>query len=138
MLATIPAQIICCILGKVCSRLFYMSIKGQYFIASLRIGLGLIFLWSFFDKLFGLGFATASNKSWLAGTSPTFGFLKFGTHGPFKPIFESLAGNPVVDWLFMLGLLSVGTALVLGIARKIATLSGTLMLFLMWLAVFPP
>lgn len=115
-----------------------MNIKGHYFLAFLRIGIGLIFLWAFFDKLFGLGFATAYNKSWLAGVSPTYGFLKFGTHGPFKPIFESLAGNPIVDWLFMIGLLGIGVSLVLGVARKISTLSGTLMLFLMYLALFPP
>jgi len=34
----------------------------------LRISFGLIFLWAFFDKLFGLGFATASDKSWIAET----------------------------------------------------------------------
>ncbi len=100
--------------------------------------MGFIFLWAFFDKLLGLGFATAQDKSWLSGNSPTSGFLKFGTHGPFKPIFESLAGSPVVDYLFMFGLLGLGTALMLGVARKISTLSGTLMLFLMWLATFPP
>lgn len=100
--------------------------------------MGFIFLWAFLDKLFGLGFATAPDKSWLSGNSPTSGFLKFGTHGMFKVFFESLAGNPIVDYLFMFGLLGIGTALVLGIARKISTSAGTLMLFLMWLATFPP
>src|SRR3989344_8184887 len=112
--------------------------KQEIFIGLLRISMGFIFLWAFFDKLLGLGFATAPDKSWLSGNSPTSGFLKFGTHGPFKPIFESLAGNPVVDYLFMFGLLGIGIALMVGIVRKIATLSGTLLLFLMWLAVFPP
>lgn len=100
--------------------------------------MGFVFLWAFFDKLFGLGFATAADKSWLAGNSPTFGFLKFGAHGPFKPFFESLAGSVVVDYLFMFGLLGIGLTLMLGIARKITTLSGTLLLFLMWLALLPP
>lgn len=112
--------------------------KQHIFLALLRISMGWIFLWAFIDKLFGLGFATALDKSWLSGNSPTFGFLKFGTHGPFKPFFESLAGNPFVDWLFMLGLLGVGIALMLGIAKKLSTLSGSLLLFLMWLATFPP
>lgn len=112
--------------------------KKDIWVGLLRISLGFIFLWAFFDKLFGLGFATASDKSWLAGNSPTFGFLKFGTHGPFKQLFESLAGSVVVDYLFMFGLLGVGLALMLGIARKITTLSGTLLLFLMWLALLPP
>lgn len=112
--------------------------KKDVWIGLLRISMGFIFLWAFFDKLFGLGFATSSDKSWLAGNSPTFGFLKFGTDGPFKPFFESLAGNVAVDYLFMLGLLGIGLALVLGVARKITTLSGTLLLSLMWLSLFPP
>ena len=112
--------------------------KKDMFLALLRISMGFIFLWAFLDKLLGLGFATITEKSWLNGQSPTAGFLKFGTHGPFKSFFESLAGNSIVDYLFMFGLLGIGISLVLGIARKISTLSGTLMLFLMWLATFPP
>jgi thiosulfate dehydrogenase [quinone] large subunit len=42
-----------------------------------RIGLGWTFLWAFADKLWGLGFSTLPEKSWLAGASPTTGFLKF-------------------------------------------------------------
>lgn len=111
--------------------------KEQTLLAFLRISMGWIFLWAFIDKLYGLGFATPSDKSWLSGNSPTYGFLKFGTHGPFKPFFEGIAGNLLVDWLFMLGLLGLGTALLLGIARKVSTASGSLLLLLMWLAAFP-
>jgi len=50
--------------------------------------MGWTMLWPFLDKLFGLGFATSSDKSWLSGTSPTFGFLKFGTKGPFMQFFQ--------------------------------------------------
>lgn len=112
--------------------------KQKLFVFLLRVSMGLIFLWAFFDKLLGLRYATAPDKSWLHGISPTYGFLKMATYGPFKPFFESLAGNPVVDWLFMLGLLGVGLALTLGIARKLSTLSGSLMFLLMYLAAFPP
>ena len=112
--------------------------KKNLFLGLLRISMGFIFLWAFLDKLLGLGFATSPERSWLAGESPTYGFLTQGTHGPFKPFFENLAGNPFVDWLFMLGLLGIGIALMLGIARKLSTLSGSLMLILMYLAAFPP
>lgn len=112
--------------------------KKILFPALFRIGIGWIFLWAFMDKLFGLGFSTASNKSWLLGNSPTSGFLKSATYGPFKPFFSSLAGNGIVDWLFMLGLLGIGLAFTLGVARKLSTLSATLLLFLMWLSAFPP
>lgn len=104
----------------------------------LRLVMGWIFMWAFIDKLLGLGFATASDKSWLSGTSPTTGFLKFGTHGPFKPFFESLAGNVLVDWLFMLALLALGVALIFGIAMKLASVIGSILMILMWLSLFPP
>lgn len=100
--------------------------------------MGSIFFWAFLDKLLGLGHATTPEKAWLAGGSPTLGFLKFGTTGTFAPQFQALAGNPIVDWLFMLGLLGIGLALILGIGMKIATWSGVLLVTLMYLALFPP
>ena len=107
-------------------------------IAALRISLGWIFLWPFLDKVFGLGFTTKPEQAWLNGGSPTTGFLKFGTKGPFVDMFQGLAGNMFVDWIFMLGLLGIGIALILGIGMRIASYSGALMLMLMWLAVLLP
>lgn len=104
----------------------------------LRITMSAIFLWAFFDKLFGLGYATKITSSWLNGGSPTSGFLKFGTSDTFKPFFSSLAGQPWVDWTFMLGLLLIGIALLLGIGLRLAAYGGTLLMFLMWLSLFPP
>lgn len=104
----------------------------------LRIVMGLIFLWAFFDKLIGLGFATTAEKAWINGGSPTFGFLSFATRGPFAPFFKSLAGIEVVDWMFMLGLLFVGVTLVFNRYVKWGAIAGSLMLLLMYLAVFPP
>ena len=112
--------------------------KEEYVWLLLRISMAFIFLWPFFDKLFGLGFATTPDKAWIAGNSPTYGFLAFGTHGPFAGFFQSLAGSAFVDWLFMMGLLLIGLALLLGIFTRLACYSGSLMLFLMWLALIPP
>lgn len=103
----------------------------------LRFSLSFIFLWAFLDKLFGLGFSTASNKSWLAGVSPTTGFLNNAPHGPLAPIFNSLSGNVIVDFLFMGGLFLVGACLLLGLGMKIASYSGALMMFLIYLSLFP-
>jgi len=114
-----------------------------YVWAVTRISLGLVFLWAFFDKLFGLGFATCSadgvitvgcDSAWLSGGSPTEGFLKFGTKGPFAETFQSMAGNPVWDWLFMLGLLGIGFALVFGIGVKLGAYAGATLMMLMWAA----
>ncbi|OGK18987.1 hypothetical protein A3D80_03635 [Candidatus Roizmanbacteria bacterium RIFCSPHIGHO2_02_FULL_40_13b] len=112
--------------------------KKNIFAALVRISLGSLFLWAFFDKLLGLGFATMPDKSWFAGGSPTFGFLTMGTTGPFKTVFMGMAGNTIVDMLFMAGLCGIGIGLILGIAKKITTISVTVLLLLMWLATFPP
>lgn len=113
--------------------------KKRYYIwASLRIALGAIFLWAFLDKLFGLGFSTAKESAWIAGGSPTYGFLAFATKGPFATLFQSLANSTIIEWVFMLGLLFVGVALLSGILVRPASFVGAMMLFLMWLAVLPP
>ena len=112
--------------------------KPKYLLGLLRVSLGFILLWAFFDKLFGLGFATSPSKSWLAGNSPTSGFLLNAVQGPFAEFFKSLAGSGWVDWIFMLGLLLIGLSLLFGIFMKLAGYSGTVMFLLMWLALLPP
>lgn len=116
-----------------------MRNKEQLFWGILRVSMGWIFLWAFLDKVFGFGFATEPGKAWIDGASPTIGFLKFGTKGPFSELYQSIAGNMMVDWLFMLGLLFVGVALMLGIMVKLAGYTGALMLILMYTAgsIFP-
>ncbi len=125
------------------------SDKNPLVWASLRISLGFVFLWAFFDKLFGLGFATCRDpktevvdmfcvKAWASGGSPTSGFLSFGTKGPFAEFYQNLVGVAWVDWLFMMGLLLIGLALVLGVAQKLATIAGSLLLFMMWTATLLP
>jgi len=110
----------------------------RYVLALLRIALGWIFLWAFLDKLFGLGFTTESGKSWLDGTSPATGFLKFGTQGPLTDLYQGMAGNAFVDWLYMLGLALIGLALMIGIGMKIASWTGSLLMLFIWLAILPP
>ncbi len=105
----------------------------------LRISLGFIFFWAFLDKVFGLGFSTPPEASWLGGISPTYGYLAYATHGPLQGLFQAIAGNAIVDWLFMLGLLCVGLSLILGIGVRVAGYAGSLMLFFMYLATgLPP
>lgn len=114
------------------------SSMEKYFWGLLRISIGLIFLWAFLDKLFGLGFSTANENSWLNGASPTSGFLLHGTRGPFAEIFQAMAGSALIDVLFMGGLLLIGVALVFGTGVRIASVSGIIMLMLMWLAALWP
>ena len=108
-----------------------------------------MFLWAFLDKMFALGFATGRNAetgvvdrfgdaAWINGGSPTEGFLKFGADGPFQGFYNDIAGAAWADWLFMLGLLGIGTALMLGIVMRFAAAAGALLLVMMWSAVLPP
>ena len=82
-------------------------------LAALRIATGLIFLWAFLDKLFGLGYATPGAKAWIAGGSPTKGFLSSVDAGPFTSVFHAIAGTWWADWLFMTWVAAVFTPIVL-------------------------
>lgn len=120
-----------------------------YVAALTRIRLGWVFLWAFLDKTFALGHETGVNPktgatdyfgpaAWVNGGSPTKGFLGFATKGPLADFYQGLAGNVVVDWLFMLALLGIGLALILGIGMRIAITSAVVLLIMMWSAVLPP
>src|ERR1700694_1351082 len=64
---------------------------ARYLWALTRLCLGWTFLWPFLDKLFGLGHETTAAHAWIAGGSPSFGFLS-GATGPFAGIYPSIAG----------------------------------------------
>src|SRR3990167_8661920 len=125
-------------------------VDGSLYVwALLRLGLGFIFLWAFFDKLLGLGFATCKDRltgtvdlscsdAWINGGSPTTGFLGNAVTGPFSDFYHNLAGLAWVDWLFMLGLLFVGVGLLFGIFVRSAALIGIIILVLMWSALLWP
>jgi thiosulfate dehydrogenase [quinone] large subunit len=110
----------------------------RFTLAGLRIALGWIFLWAFIDKVFGLGFATKPAGAWIDGGSPTKGFLGNAVSGPFADVYKSFAGAAWADWLFMIGLVAIGTALILGIGLRLAAVAGGLLLVLMFTAVLPP
>src|SRR6476646_9049420 len=110
----------------------------RYTLAVIRLSLGWVFLWAFMDKMWGLGHETPSAGAWVNGGSPTAGFLGKATSGPFASTYQSIAGDTWADTLFMLGLAGIGIALILGVAMRIAAVSGALMTVLMWTAVLPP
>ena len=110
---------------------------GAIALAVLRITTGFVFLWAFFDKVFGLGYATKAANAWINGGSPTKGFLSRVAVGPFQSTFHAIAGTWWADWLFMLGLLAIGVAVVAGIGLRVAAIAGTLMMLMMWAAEWP-
>ena len=110
------------------------SVRG--WLAITRFATGFIFLWAFFDKTFGLGFSTPPERAWIAGGSPAGGFLRNLEPAPFTDFFAGLA-SPVTDWLFQLGMLGVGLAVMLGIGLRVSAVAGSLMMLLMWFAELP-
>lgn len=119
----------------------------RYVLGAVRLSIGWVFLWAFLDKLFALGFNTGRDaktgvvslfgpKAWINGGSPTKGFLS-NSEGPFSGFYQSFAGAPLANWLFMIGLLGIGLALMLGVAMRIASVAGAVLLLLMWTAVLP-
>jgi thiosulfate dehydrogenase [quinone] large subunit len=107
------------------------------FLAVFRVVLGFEFLWSFLDKTFGFGYATPAERAWINGGSPTKGFLSRVAVGPFESTFHAWAGAGWADWLFMIGLLAIGVALIVGVGLRIAAVSGSLMMLAMWAAEWP-
>jgi thiosulfate dehydrogenase [quinone] large subunit len=120
------------------------TVKGGRIWGVFRIAIGWVFLWSFLDKAFALGFSTGRNPetgvidffgpdAWINGASPTAGFLQFGVHSkePFVSFYQSLAGATWVDWAYMLSLLAIGTALILGVGTRLAAIGG-----IIWMAIF--
>jgi thiosulfate dehydrogenase [quinone] large subunit len=118
-------------------------------LATLRIAFGFTFMWAFLDKAFALGHDTGKDAAtgavdrfgpaaWVNGGSPTKGFLAFGADGPFSSFYHSIAGAAWVDWLFMLALLGIGIALILGIGMRAAATAGVVLYLMMWTVVLPP
>jgi len=127
---------------------------GWVMLSVTRIALGFVFLWAFLDKLIGLGFSTCRTvaddasftidamceKAWLSGGHVTEGYLVYGgnPNSPFHDFFVNLGDDRWTDWPFMLGLLGVGVALMLGIGTKIGAWAGSAMLLFMYMTqMFP-
>jgi len=120
------------------------SSAGRRVLAVARLATGFIFLWAFLDKTFGLHYSTGAavaegdpSLSWLNGGKPSQGFLSFAAQGPFKGFFNSISGVGT-DVLFMLGMLAVGTAVMLGIGLRISAVAGSLIMLMMWAAEWAP
>ena len=107
----------------------------------LRAGLGLGFLFAGLDKFF----------MWASGTPFTSAaYLKFGTTGawlgsaatavgnPTHGFWAGLAGNAslvsVIDTLVVFGEVSIGVALILGLATRFAAVMGTILMALLFVS----
>lgn len=85
--------------------------------------------------------SASSATAWIHGASPTAGVLGFALKGPFADFYQTITGfqmteaGPVssawVDWVYMLSMLLIGGALILGIGVRLASIGGIL-----WMAIF--
>lgn len=107
-------------------------------LGALRIATGFVFLWAFLDKAFGLGYATSSDSAWVNGGSPAAGYLGHISVGPLESTYQSWSGEVWADWLYMTGMLGVGVALIAGVGLRIAAVSGSLMMLMLWVSAWPP
>ena len=119
------------------------SATGRRWLAASRLAVGFVFLWAFLDKTFGLHYSTGAAVAggepavaWINGGTPSQGFLMYGTVGPFQDTFASMA-SVWTDWLFMLCLLGVGLAVMLGVGLRVSAVAGSLLMVLMWAAEWP-
>ena len=96
------------------------SPSARIVLAALRIVVGFIFLWTFLDKTFGLGFSTPRQMAWIHGGQPAQGFIKgVAVHSPFGSAFE------------------VGVALTLGIGLKVSAFAASALMVPLYLALWP-
>ena len=111
--------------------------QARHALAVLRLATGFIFLWAFVDKTFGLGFSTPAERAWINGGTPSQGFLLGdAVTGPLKGFFAAIA-SPATDVLFMLGMLGIGLAVILGIGLRASAVVGSVIMVLMYLAEWP-
>jgi thiosulfate dehydrogenase [quinone] large subunit len=101
-----------------------MSPFCKYSLLALRVGLGILFLWSGLNKL-SSDFSAA-------------GYLNNAVRGPFAELFSSMAGNGVVDFLVVWGEILIGLALISGTLLRFASLCGCIMMLLFYASSFPP
>jgi len=94
-----------------------------------RIALGFLFLWGGYQKIL----------TQLGGKSATAGFLSGPSvaGSPLVGVFNAMSGNIVVESLVVYGELLIGVALLFGIATRIGSFSGALMMLLFTIALWP-
>lgn len=105
----------------------------------LRIALGWLLFWAGLDKIFGLGLSTQSGQGIVDGASATEGYLQFGINpdGPAYDLLSSLAGNPILDVLYLAATVGAGLALMLGVVVRVAAIGGGALMLMLWLSSLP-
>lgn len=122
-------------------RYLFQNKPESFFIGVFRLVFGWIWIWAFLDKLFGLGFATASDRAWINGGSPTIGYLSFGVNpeSPFASFFtETLVQFEfILNFMFMGMLLFVGVTMLTGVLVRLGSVAGLIFSFSVYLATIP-
>ena len=114
------------VLGREFTVAYHELVVG--FTLLLRLLMGWIFLWAGFDKAVN-GFTAE-------------GFLLHATSGPLQGWFMDLGNDAtalaVIDPLVTFGQVAIGFALVFGAATRLTLVFAAMMMFLFYIAQFPP
>ena len=79
----------------------------------------------------------ADQRAWINGGAPSQGFLNSdAVVGPLKPFFAAIA-SPASDVLFMVAMLAIGVAVMLGIGLRVSAVVGGVLMVAMYLAEWP-
>lgn len=113
------------------------SKPARFVLALLRIAVGFTFLWSFLDKAFGLCYSTDPSRTWVGAGTPARSYLTGTTTGKPLVSFSKSPAVPIMDWLFVLDLLGIGLAFLLGIDTRLTTVAGVVILGFMYATVTP-
>ena len=120
------------------------SSAGRRVLAVTRLATGFIFLWAFLDKTFGLHYSTGAAVAegepeplvdQRRDAEPGLPHLR--RPGPVQGASSTRSAGVATDWLFMLGMLGVGLAVMLGIGLRVSAVAGSLIMAMMWLAEWP-
>lgn len=112
---------------------------AAFWLGGLRILLGVVLLWAGLDKVIGLGYPTKSGQAVIDGASATEGYLAYGIAegAPAHGILTPLAGNPLIDALYLAATIGAGAAILLGVAVKPAAFGAAALFLGLWFSAWP-
>lgn len=93
---------------------------------ALRVVIGFYFLYAGYEKI----------ETELGGRFATSGYLSH-VRGPLATFFQSMAGNPAVEYLLVWGEFLVGVSLLFGILTRVGGVSGVAISALLYLSQLP-
>lgn len=120
--------------------------KHQFGVAVLRVGVGILFLWSGLEKVIGaggewsaagfLGFGTGGTLGWPFVSGEVEGVFYNPTHDIWVALVDNTTAMTVINFLVPYGQIGIGISLILGLLTRFGAAMGTLMMLLFFVAAW--